>query len=76
MVASAQVLSALVCILTLQLKRIIDTLDYKLSLTSFAESAAGWGIWLTTGQGIEKCGTEAPSQKFIVNLVQALSTVS
>ncbi|KIM98567.1 hypothetical protein OIDMADRAFT_181879 [Oidiodendron maius Zn] len=56
-----------------QLKQVIESLDYKLSLASFAETAFGWSILVSRGQGTK---SGVPSQKLIVNLVQALSAVS
>jgi hypothetical protein len=61
---------------TLQLKQLIEALNYKHSLASFAEAIVGWSILVSRGQGTRRCGTDAPSQKLIVNLVQALSAVS
>jgi hypothetical protein len=61
---------------TMQLKQVIEALDYKLSLASFAETAFGWSILVSRRLGTESGGTDAPSQKLIVNLVQALSAVS
>jgi hypothetical protein len=60
---------------TMQLKHLMDALNYKLSLASFAESAVGWSIWLTRDDRTKKRGTDAPSKSLIINLVKALSTV-
>ena len=60
---------------TMQLKQVIEALDYKLSLASFAESAFGWSILISRRQGTESGCTDMPSRKLIVNLVQALSAV-
>jgi len=58
---------------TTQLQQILHAVEYKLSLASFADSAVGWSIWLAMGQGTQTCGTDAPSQTFIIELIEAIS---
>jgi len=60
---------------TTQLQQILHAVEYKLSLVSFAESAVGWSIWLARGQGNQQNGTNAPSQRFIIELIEAMSKI-